>query len=124
MSTPPAVGDLPNDEFRSLAHEVADWTADYLRDVARLPVFPAVRPGEIRAKLPDRPPEEGRPLAEAMESFRDVIVPGTTHWNHPAFFGYFAITGSGPGILGEMLTAALNVNAMVWRSSPAATELE
>ncbi len=98
--------------------------ADYLEGVDRLPVFPDVRPGEVRAALPAGPPEEGEALDAALADFREVIVPGLNHWNHPAFFGYFSITGSGPGILGEMLAAALNVNAMVWRSSPAATELE
>lgn len=118
------MGDLPPEEFRRLAHEAADWMADYLAGVGSLPVLSRVRPGEVKARLPSGPPLEGEPLDAALADFRDVIVPGITHWNHPAFFGYFSITGSGPGILGEMLAAALNVNAMVWRSSPAATELE
>ena len=87
-------------------------------------MFPKVQPGDVRSALPGTPPEEGGSLSDAFTDFRDLIVPGVTHWNHPAFFGYFSITGSGPGVLGEMLAAALNVNAMVWRSSPAATELE
>jgi len=98
--------------------------ADYLAGVGDLPVLAAVHPGEVRARLPDTPPARGEALDAALSDFRDVVLPGITHWNHPAFFGYFSITGSGPGILGEMLAAALNVNAMVWRSSPAATELE
>lgn len=116
--------DLPPEEFRALAHEVADWMADYLAGVGDLPVFPKVRPGDVRAALPAEPPESAEPLGDVLADFRDIILPGLTHWNHPGFFGYYAITGSAPGILGEMLTAALNVNAMVWRSSPAATELE
>jgi len=98
--------------------------ADYLADVGDLPVFPTTGPGDIRNALPGSAPESGESLEEALRDFRDIIVPGLNHWNHPGFFGYFAITASGPGILGEMLAAALNVNAMVWRSSPAATELE
>ena len=117
-------GDLPPEEFRRLAHEVVEWMADYLAGVDQLPVFPTLEPGEIRSALPAAPPDDGESLDDALADFRDVIVPGINHWNHPAFFGYFAISGSGPGILGEMLSAALNVNAMVWRSSPAATELE
>ncbi|MDZ7779345.1 MAG: pyridoxal-dependent decarboxylase [Gemmatimonadota bacterium] len=117
-------GDLPVAELRRFAHEVADWIADYLDTVEGLPVLSAVEPGEIRARLPDSPPEVGESMEDALRDFREIVLPGITHWNHPGFFGYFAITGSGPGILGEMLTAALNVNAMVWRSSPAATELE
>jgi len=98
--------------------------ADYLATVGDLPVFPDTRPGATLEALPAEPPEVGESLDDALADFRTLIVPSLTHWNHPAFFGYFAITGSGPGILGEMLAAALNVNAMVWRSSPAATELE
>ena len=120
----PPVGDQPPEDFRRLAHEVADWMADYLTDVGDLSVLPCLQPGDVREQLPDSPPDEGEPLDAALTDFREIIVPGITHWNHPAFHAYFSITGSGPGILGEMLTAALNVNAMVWRSSPAATELE
>jgi aromatic-L-amino-acid decarboxylase len=120
----PTLGDLPPEEFRRLAHEVVDWTADYLRDLDELPVLPDVRPGFLREALPPSAPERGESMDGALDDFRRLIVPGITHWNHPSFHGYFSITGSGPGILGEMLAAALNVNAMVWRSSPAATELE
>jgi aromatic-L-amino-acid decarboxylase len=122
---PGEVGDLDAEEFRRLAHQVADWMADYLGGVGELPVFPAhLRPGDIRTALPSAPPEEGEPLDAALDDVRTRILPGITHWNHPAFFAWFAITGSAPGILGEMMAAALNVNAMLWRSSPAATELE
>jgi aromatic-L-amino-acid decarboxylase len=104
---------------------VSDWIADYLAGVGELPVLPRdLRPGDVRAALPGAPPEHGEPLDRALADFREIVLPGITHWNHPSFFAFFAITGSGPGILGEMITAALNVNAMVWRSSPAATELE
>jgi len=116
--------DLPPEEFRRLAREVADWMADYLENVGESPVLPDVDPGDVRSGLPLRPPETGESIDQALADFRNIIVPGLTHWNHPAFFGYFSISASGPGVLGEMLAAALNVNAMVWRSSPAATELE
>ena len=121
---PPPLGDLPPEEFRRLAHEVADWMADYLEEVGDLPVLPAVAPGFLRDALPPVPPRDGEPMERVLADFRELVVPGITHWNHPSFHAYFAITGSGPGILGEMLAATLNVNAMVWRSSPAATELE
>ncbi len=118
------VGDLPPEEFRRVAHEAADWIAEYLTHVGEMPVQARVGPGDVRALFPTDPPEEGEPLETALEEWRERIIPGVTHWNHPAFFGYFPSSGSAPGILGEMLAAALNVNAMVWRSSPAATELE
>jgi aromatic-L-amino-acid decarboxylase len=115
---------MPPDELRRHAHEVSDWIADYLAGVGDLPVFPSVSPGELTAALPREAPSDGEPMQRILDDFRHLVVPGINHWNHPAFFGYFSVTASGPGILGEMLAAALNVNAMVWRSSPAATELE
>lgn len=119
-----STGDMPPEEFRRWAHEVADWIADYLGEVGTLPVLAQVEPGQLRRDLPKAPPEQGEDPGPILEDFRRLILPGITHWNHPSFHGYFAVTGSGPGILGEMLSAALNINAMVWRSSPAATELE
>jgi aromatic-L-amino-acid/L-tryptophan decarboxylase len=117
-------GDLPSDEFRSAMHRVADLVADYLESVGDRPVLPAVSPGEVRQVLPASPPEEPEPVETILDDYLRVIEPNLTHWNHPGFFAYFAISGSGPGILGETLAAALNVNAMLWRTSPAATELE
>lgn len=117
-------GDMPPAELRRHARDLSDWIARYLETVDEYPVLSRVRPGAIRKALPDVPPDRGEPLEEIFTDFEEIVLPGITHWNHPSFFAYFAVTGSGPGILGEMLAAALNVNAMVWRSSPAATELE
>jgi aromatic-L-amino-acid decarboxylase len=116
--------DLPADEFRAAMHRVADLVADYLEGVGDRSVLPRVQPGEVKGALPASPPEEPEPLDALLDDYLRVIEPNVTHWNHPGFFAYFAITGSGPGILGETLAAALNVNAMLWRTSPAATELE
>jgi aromatic-L-amino-acid/L-tryptophan decarboxylase len=110
--------------FRRYGHEVIDWVADYLRDVSRYPVLPPIKPGEIRRRLPAAPPERGEPMEEILRDFREIILPGVTHWNHPRFFAYFPANNSGPSILGEILSAALGVNGMVWQSCPAATELE
>ena len=112
------------EEFRAWGHASVDWIARYLHEVERYPVLSRVRPGELREGLPPHPPEAGQEFGGIFADFESQIVPAITHWNHPSFHGYFAVTGSGPGILGELLTAALNVNAMVWRSSPAGTELE
>jgi aromatic-L-amino-acid decarboxylase len=98
--------------------------ADYLAGVGDYPVLPPLKPGEIRQALPTEPPEEGEPVDRILDDYKRLIEPGLTHWNHPGFFAYFSITGSGPGVLGEALAAALNVNAMLWRTGPAATELE
>jgi aromatic-L-amino-acid decarboxylase len=110
--------------FRRHGHELVDWIADYLAQVERYPVLARVAPGEIASALPARPPEEPEPFSAIMADFERVLVPGLTHWNHPSFFAYFAITGSAPGILADFLSAALNQQAMLWRTSPAATELE
>jgi aromatic-L-amino-acid/L-tryptophan decarboxylase len=118
------LGDMDPDAFRAHGHAVIDWIADYLEHVGERPVLAQVRPGEIRSALPLSPPEEPEPFEAALADLDRVVLPGITHWNHPAFHAYFAITGSGPGILGEALAAALNVNGMLWRTSPSATELE
>jgi aromatic-L-amino-acid decarboxylase len=118
------LGDMEPAELRRYGHQVVDWIADYLERVGELPVLSRAAPGEIAGRLPDAPPDRPEPMADVLADLDDVILPGITHWNHPAFHAYFAITGSGPGILAEAVTAALNVNAMLWRTSPAATELE
>jgi len=113
-----------DEELRAALHEAADWVSEYLRDVGDLPVLAQVKPGDIAALLPEHAPRTGEPLEAILADIDRLILPGITHWNHPAFFAYFGITGSGPGIVGELIAAALNVNAMLWRTSPAATELE
>jgi aromatic-L-amino-acid/L-tryptophan decarboxylase len=115
---------LNPEEFRRFGHELVDWIAEYLAHPERYPVLSRVRPGDIAAALPPEAPDEGEPFDAIMRDFERVIVPGLTHWNHPGFFAYFAITASEPGILAEFLSAALNQQAMLWRTSPAATELE
>jgi aromatic-L-amino-acid/L-tryptophan decarboxylase len=116
--------DMDPDAFRKEAHRIADWIADYFAAPDRYPVLSRVRPGEIRAALPSSAPEHGESFDAIFSDFERVIMPGITHWNHPGFFAYFAISGSAPGVLAEFLSAALNVQAMLWRTSPAATELE
>lgn len=120
----PRLGDMDPEAFRREAHRLADWIADYLADPARYPVLAQVAPGDVRAQLPGEAPRQGESFEAIFADFQRIIVPGVTHWNHPGFFAYFAITGSGPGVLAEFLSAALNQQAMLWRTSPAATELE
>jgi aromatic-L-amino-acid decarboxylase len=110
--------------FRADGHAAVDWAADYLERRRDLPVLSRAAPGDVRRRLPDRAPERGEPFAALLRDLDEIVLPGITHWNHPRFFAYFAITGSAPGILAELLAATLNVNAMLWRTSPAATELE
>ncbi|MDQ6720173.1 MAG: pyridoxal-dependent decarboxylase [Candidatus Dormibacteraeota bacterium] len=118
------LGDIDTDEFRAAARRAVDWIGQYLDTIGERPVLSKVAPGEIRRSLPAVPPEEGERLEVIFEDFKRLVLPGITHWNHPRFFAYFGITGSAPGILAELLCAALNVNGMLWRTSPAATEVE
>ena len=111
-------------DFRKHGHELVEWIADYLEHSDRYPVLSRIAPGDIVAALPASAPEEGEPFDAIMADFERVLVPGLTHWNHPGFLAYFAITASPPGILAEFLSAALNQQAMLWRTSPASTELE
>ena len=115
---------MTNEEFRRYGHQVVDWMADYLENIRDYPVLPAMQPGDLVDRLPAEAPERGESMDTILEDFEQSIVPALTHWNHPRFLAYFAISGSPPGILGEMLTAALNVNGMLWKSCPALTELE
>jgi aromatic-L-amino-acid/L-tryptophan decarboxylase len=112
------------EEFRRFGHEVVDWIADYLAHPERYPVLPKMSPGDLIDALPSKGPEKPEPMERILADFQQLIVPAMTHWNHPGFMAYFANTSPGPGILGEMLAAALNGNGMVWKTSPAVTELE
>jgi len=118
-------GDIPAADFAAAGHELIDWIATYLDDVERYPVLSPLAPGDVSRRIGRAPPLQGNGQMRAiLADFERDLLPGITHWNHPAFFAYFAISGSAPGILAELLTAALNVNAMLWKSAPAATELE
>jgi aromatic-L-amino-acid decarboxylase len=119
-----APGDTPPEEFRKQLHELADWIADFREHIEELRVAPDDKPGAIRTQLPAQGPEEGEPFEKILSDINRLIVPGMVHWSHPMFLGYFGWTTTAPGILGEILSAPLNVNAMTWRTCPAATELE
>ena len=121
---PERLGDMDAEAFRRHGHDLVDWIADYLNHTERYPVLSKNAPGAVRDALPSSPPTEGVPFDAIFRDFERVILPGITHWNHPGFFAYFAISGAAAGVLAEFLSAALNVQAMLWRTSPAATELE
>jgi aromatic-L-amino-acid decarboxylase len=110
--------------FRRYGHQVIDRIADYLQQPEVWPVLPSIEPGALKAALPATAPLDGEPFDAILDDYDRLILPATTHWNHPGFFAYFSVSASGPGILGESLAAALNVNAMLWRTGPSATELE
>ena len=118
------IGDLGPAELRASGDRALDWIARYLAEPHRYRVLPTVTPGEVRAQLPGAPPVAAEPMDVILDDFEKLIAPALTHWNHPGFFGYFATSSSVPGIVGEMLSAAVDVKAMLWKTSPAATELE
>src|ERR1700681_41818 len=124
MKERPPLGDVPIAEFRRQLHKLADWIADYRETIGDIRVAPNDKPGAIRAALPAQPPEHGESFENILADVDRLIVPGMVHWSHPMFLGYFGWTTTAPGILGEIITAPLNVNAMTWRTCPAATELE
>ncbi|HVR71646.1 MAG TPA: pyridoxal-dependent decarboxylase [Vicinamibacteria bacterium] len=117
-------GDVDVEEFRREARRLVDWIADYLADPERYPVLSPLRPGAVREAMPARPPAQPEALSRILDDVPKTVLPGVTHWNHPGFFAYFPSSASAPGVLGEMLAAALNVNGMLWKTSPAATEME
>jgi aromatic-L-amino-acid decarboxylase len=117
-------GDLPTTELREQGARLLAWIAEYLEHPERYPVVSPLAPGDVRRSLPASPPAAAEPLERIFADFERHVLPGVTHWNHPGFFAYFSISSSIPGILAELLIAALDVNAMLWKTSPAATELE
>ncbi|MFZ2493457.1 MAG: pyridoxal-dependent decarboxylase [Thermoanaerobaculia bacterium] len=116
--------DPTTDEFRAAAHRLVDWIADYYDNPEKHPVLSRVSPGDIERRFATAASAEGKSYDALIGEFESKILPGITHWNHPSFFAYFSITGSQAGLLGEMLSAALNVNGMLWKTSPSVTELE
>ena len=120
----PVLGDMPVEAFRKFGHRCVDWISEYMDRIEAIPVLPDIRPGDIRASLEEKPPENGESMETILSDIDRIVMPGMTHWNHPKFLAYFASTGSRPAILGEMLSAAFAVNAMLWKTCPAATEIE
>jgi aromatic-L-amino-acid decarboxylase len=112
------------EEFRRHGHAVVDWVADYWATLEQRPVTPAVAPGDLTARLPATPPEQGEPVEAVLADLDRIVAPGLTHWQHPGFFGYFPANTSGPSVLGDLVSAGLGVQGMLWATSPACTELE
>ena len=115
---------MDTDEFRAAAHQHADWIASYLEHVREYPVTTSLKPGELTAALPNSAPETGEPIEQIFADFQHKIVPALTLWNHPRFLAFFSVSSTPPSMLAEFLASAVNVNAMLWKSSPGATELE
>jgi aromatic-L-amino-acid/L-tryptophan decarboxylase len=116
--------DMPPEEFRKYGYQLIDWITEYLKDNEKYPVLSQVKPGEVKNKIQNNPPQKPEQFSDVLNDIDRIIMPGMTHWNHPNFMAYFNSTASAPGILAELLSSALNVNGMLWKSSPASTELE
>ncbi|HEY9404475.1 MAG TPA: pyridoxal-dependent decarboxylase, partial [Pyrinomonadaceae bacterium] len=121
---PPSTGDMSAEEFRRHGHALIDWISDYFTEIEARPVLAQVRPRELVEKLPAAPPATGEPMEAILADVDRLIAPALTHWNHPSFFAYFATSTSAPGIFGELLSAAFDVKSLLWRTAPAAAELE
>lgn len=115
---------MSTDDFRRAGHQMIDWIADYWESIEDRPVLSQVEPGDIRAALPPAPPEHGESWDDIMTDVDELIMPGITHWQSPNFFAYFPANASPPSVLGELLSAGLGVQGMLWATSPACTELE
>jgi aromatic-L-amino-acid decarboxylase len=117
-------GDMSAEEFRKYGREIVDWIADYYENIEEFPVLSQIEPGSLKAALPASAPEQGEDFGEVLRDIDKLILPAVTHWNHPNFHGLFSTSTSSVGIFGEMLAAAFDMKAMLWRTSPASTELE
>ncbi len=120
----PATGDMNAAEFRRFGHELIDWISEYFERIEELPVLSQIEPGDLKSALPAKPPVNGESMAEIIADVDRLILPALTNWSHPSFFAFFATSTSAPGIFGELLSAAFDNKAMLWRTSPASTELE
>ena len=115
---------MPPEDFRRHGHAVVDWVADYLARVEELPITPDIEPGAIRAMLPATAPEQPEPFEAILADLDRVVMPGVVHWQSPGWFGYFPANGSGPAILGDLVSTGLGQQGMLWSTSPACTEIE
>ena len=118
------MSDMSKEEFRKSGYELIDWIADYLAEIEQYPVLSDVNPGDILRRIPYSPPQNSESIENIFNDVNKILLDGITHWNHPGFMAYFNSTSSGPGILAELLTAGLGINGMLWKTSPAFTELE
>lgn len=118
------LGDMSPEDFRKYGYKTIDWICNYISNIENYPVLSKVKPGDIKNKLPKTAPKSHEDMEKILEDVERILLPGITHWNSPNFFAYFAITGSLPGILGELMAAGFNAQGMLWKTSPSVTELE
>ncbi len=117
-------GDMPSEDFRKYGYQIVDWIADYFDKIEKFPVLSQIEPDQLKNNLPASAPEIGEDFGDILGDVDKLILPAVTHWNHPNFHGLFSTSTSSVGVFGEMLSAAFDMKAMLWRTSPASTELE
>jgi aromatic-L-amino-acid decarboxylase len=115
---------MDKESFRRYGYQCVDWLVEYFGKIETLAVKPPIEPGDVRKKLPEKPPAQSESMESIFQDFQDIVFPGITHWQHPSWFAYFPANNSPPSILAEMLTAGMGAQCMVWQTSPAAAELE
>ncbi|HYO92009.1 MAG TPA: pyridoxal-dependent decarboxylase, partial [Pyrinomonadaceae bacterium] len=120
----PHTGDMSAEDFRRYGYQLIDWISNYFERIEQFPVLSQIEPGDLKRQLPTKAPDTGETMEEILADVDRLIFPALTHWSHPSFFAYFSTSTSAPGIFGEMLSAAFDMKAMLWRTSPASTELE
>lgn len=123
-TTAPELGDMNKEEFRRFGHELIDWVANYFDHIEDFPVLSQIEPSTLKSQIPASPPQQGEAMESIISDIDRLVLPALTHWSHPSFFAYFATSTSAPGIFGELLSAAFDNKSMLWRTSPASTELE
>jgi aromatic-L-amino-acid decarboxylase len=116
--------DMLPEDFRTYGYKLIDWVANYFEKIEENSILPSIKPGDIQNQLPAYPPENSQSMDEIISDLDKIIMPGMTHWNHPDFMAYFNSTSSSPGVLAELVSAAFNVNGMIWRTAPSSVELE
>ncbi|MGH3738246.1 MAG: pyridoxal phosphate-dependent decarboxylase family protein [Micromonosporaceae bacterium] len=110
--------------IREMGTAALEWMADYHAALRELPVAPRTSAEELKRALAEPLPRQGRDFGALMDTFREVIVPGSRHNGHPRFFGYVSAPGTAVASVADLLASALNANLPAWRSAPAPTELE
>lgn len=124
MDKQKSLTDMPVEEFRESGYKLVNWIANYLEDIEKYPPLSKINPGDIFKRIPKSPPTNGEDIEKVIADVDKILIEGITHWNHPGFMAYFNTTSSGPGILAEFLISVLGANGMLWKTSPAITELE
>ena len=115
---------MDHEDLRLWSKRAADWAADYHATLRDRPVRAPLEPKAIARQLPPAPPDAAEPMEAIWSDFERIVPAGMTHWQHPRFFAYFPANAAPASMLAEQLVNAMACNALIWQTSPAATEVE